>query len=416
MLAFYSLQLRDMWNGFKKESPAFKWLCIYLLFEYIRPQTLYPAIDILPYTQIALVLSVFYAINDRCIKFVFGSGGGVLIAYYVLVLITSALAFNPSTAFSKLDIITNWLIFYFLVVSVVNNEKRFFMFLLVFFLVNFKMSQFGFRSFISRGYSSFGVSGSPGWFKDSGDLGIEMVLFVPLVLGFIYALKGYWGRYMRIFMYMLPVTGVVTIIATTSRGAQLGLVAAAMWILLVNRKLKLVLLLLVAGALVYLILPDRMIAEFESAGDDSTSQARLIFWEFGRQVIENHSLLGVGYYNWIDYCNFMNPDGIAYYKHCLVAHNTYITAGAEIGIIGLMLYLLIILKIFLNNAKTRRHARRGNNKLLLYLSYGMDAGLFGYMVATIFFSVLFYPMLYVHLALSACCYNISRSAEAGASI
>ena len=100
------------------------------------------------------------------------------------------------------------------------------------------MSQHGFFSFASRGfsYTSWGVVGSPGWFRDSGDFGIAMTVFFPLAFAFAFALKDYWGRYKRWFFYFLPITGMVTIVATSSRGAQLGMVAIGIWFLLKSGK------------------------------------------------------------------------------------------------------------------------------------------------------------------------------------
>lgn len=409
LIDFYAIRPKQIWSGLKQESPAFWWLCIYIFFEYVRPQTLYPIIDILPYGQISLLLTCFTAIADKNIKWVKNSGSLLLILFFMIVILSSVLAFKPSISFGKIDIMVNWVILYFLIITIINTEKKFIGFLLVFFLVNFKMSQYGFRSFVTQGYTSFGVSGSPGWFKDSGDLGIQMILFVSLSAAFILALKDYWGRNKKLLMYLMPLTGLITIIATTSRGVQLGIIATGVWFLLKARNgIKGLVGILIIGLLFYALLPERMLNEYSSAGDDRTSQARLALWSFGGEVIRDHPVLGVGYYNWIDYCNFMNPDGIAGKKYCLVAHNTYVTATAEIGITGLIVYVILMLFILILNARTRANAKQRNNKFILYIAHGLDGGVIGFIVATIFFSVLFYPMIYVQLAMTVALYEISK--------
>jgi len=407
---FYAFNIGAIWRGFKQQSAAFWFLCVYVLFEYVRPQTLYPVVDILPWTQIALMMALVMAFLDRNAKWVSNPGNALLMTFFALVLVSCALAFRPATAWAKIDIIINWVVLYFLVITVVNTEKRFFIFLLVFFLVNFKMSQFGFRSFIvSGGYSKFGVSGSPGWFKDSGDLGIQMTIFVPLVAAFILALQSYWGLYKKLFFYLLPFTGLITIIATTSRGAQLGMATAGLWFLVLNRQIKVIVAIAALGLSFYALLPDKMLTEYEGAGTDATSRARLALWGYGMDVMREFPVLGVGYYNWLDYCWFQNPNGIGEdVDHCLVAHNTYVTAVAEIGITGLLLYITIMLFIFVQNARTRANARKVNNKFVLYMAHGLDGGLVGYMVATFFFSVLFYPMVWVQLAMSVALREISN--------
>ena len=284
---YYAVKPKSIWQGLKQESPAFWWLCIYLFLEYIRPASLYPVLDILPWTQIALLMVCVTALNDKSIKWVSSTGNPLLIVFLFIVLLSSVFAFRPSVSWDKIDIPILWVVVYFLVITIVNTEKRFFVFVLLFLLVNFKMSQHGFFSFPQSGfsYTSWGVTGSPGWFRDSGDFGIAMTVFFPLAFAFALALKEYWGRYKKWFFYFLPLTGVVTIIATSSRGAQLGMLAIGVWFLIKSAKgIKYMLGILIVGWVIYAMLPERMLAEYESAGDDKTSQARLEHWEFGMEV------------------------------------------------------------------------------------------------------------------------------------
>jgi O-antigen ligase len=406
---FYAIRPLQIWNGLKQESAAFWWLCACIFFEYVRPQALYPAIDVLPYGQIALLFACITAIADKNIKWVKNPGNILFVVFFIIVLISSALAFKPSISFGKIDIIVNWVILYFLIITIINSEQKLIGFLLLFFLVNFKMSQFGFRSFVTKGYSSFGVSGAPGWFRDSGDLGIQMIIFTSLAAVFVLALKKYWGRYKTLLFYMLPVTALVTIVATTSRGAQLGMVATGLWFLLKNpRGIKVIVSIVVVGALLYSILPEKMLDEYRSAGEDRTSETRLALWSAGVDIVRDNPIIGVGYYNWQDYCNFANPEGVGYKDYCLVAHNTYVTGAAELGILGVSFYVVLMLFILVLNARTRKNARKNENVLIANLAHGLDGGIVGYAVATIFYTTLFYPMLYVQLALTVALNEISK--------
>ena len=81
-----------------------------------------------------------------------------------------------------------------------------------------------------------------------------------------------------------------------------------------------------------------MFEEFNSAGEDSTSKLRLRHWRFGIDATLDHPVLGIGYENWISYCNFMNPYGLGVRKGCQIAHNTYISAATEIGLTGLVFF------------------------------------------------------------------------------
>ncbi len=415
---YYAIKPKAIWRGLKQENPAFWWLCIYLFLEYIRPASLYPVIDILPWTQIALLMVCITAFSDKTIKWVRSTGNFLIILFFVIVLISSVFAFQPISSWVAIVIPINWVILYFLIITVVNTEKRFFVFVLLFLLLNFKMSQFGFFTFVRRGfsYTGWGVSGSPGWWRDSGDFGIAMTVFFPLAIAFALALKDYWGRYKRWFFYFLPITGMVTIVATSSRGAQLGMVAIGVWFLLKSRKgLKAMIGIIIAGLAIYAILPEGMFEEYHRAGQDPTSIDRLAHWEFGMDVVRDKPILGVGYHNWLDYCNFMNPNGLGWGMRpvCRLPHNTYIETAAELGIPGLFVYVWIALFMFRLNACTRINAKKSQNTLVQYLAHGLDGGLVGYLVSTFFFSELFFPDFWVQFAMIVALHESSKKLISG---
>ena len=406
---YYSVNVRSIWDGFKQEGAAFKWLCVYFFLEYVRPQGVYPVLDILPWGQLSLLATCIAAISDPTIKWVKNTGNSLLVVYFIVVLLSAIFAFKPSLAFAKADIIINWLILYFLMITIITTEKRLIVFLLVFFVANFKMSLFGFRSFLAHGYSSWGVAGSPGWFKDAGDLGIEMTIFVALSMGFVMAVKGHLSKIKRYFFYFLPVTGVVTIIATSSRGAMLGIAAAGFWFLAKSRLgIKAIAGALVVGGLIYVVLPPEMFVEFDNVGEDATSVTRLALWSFGMEIMRDHPVFGIGYSNWVSYCWYMNPNGVDNLGLCSIQHNTMVQAVSETGITGFILYVSNILFVFITNARTRKNASRIDNKFILYTAHGLDGGLIAYLVSSFFFSVLFYPMFWVQLAMTVVLSEISK--------
>ena len=288
---YYSINIRSIWNGLKCESAAFWWLCIYVFFEYVRPQSIYPSIDFIPWAQVTLLFAFVTAYFDKGLQWVSNRENTYLLLFYVIILLSSVFAFKPSVSWANVNVAINWILIYFLIITVVNTEKRFFIFLLLLLLVNFKMSQFGFRSFAGRGFSfaSWGVKGAPGWFSNSGEFGIQMTIFVPLSIAFIVALKQYWGRLKRWFFYLFPITGLVTIAATSSRGAQLAIVGVGIWFILKSRlRFKAMLWILILGSLVYMVLPPEQLERFTTMGEDNTSASRLNFWAVGMDVIADN--------------------------------------------------------------------------------------------------------------------------------
>ena len=163
---------------------------------------------------------------------------------------------------------------------------------------------------------------------------------------------------------------------------------------------------LLAAWLLYTYLPEEMINEYLVAGGDSTSLKRLALWDFGMDVARDNPILGVGYENYLDYCNF--KDLLGPITHCMVPHNAYVSVVAETGYVGLVLYILLALFIFIENASTRRKAKQLDNKFFLYTATGFDAGLVAYLVSSVFYSVNWYPFLWVQLAMTVALHEISK--------
>lgn len=408
---FYGLNPGALWGAFKQEGLAVWALCFYLAFEYVRPDIIYPALGFLPWAKLALILALIGAFNDKTVGWVKSGSTPLLLLFFFIVMLSGIYSFMPAESLKYLNIPINWILLYFLVITIINSEKRFFFFLLVFFIANFKMSQFGFRSFISRGFTFtfWGVSGSPGWFENGGDLALQMTIFVPLAMVFVYYLRQYWTPLKKWVLYLLPITGLTTLVAASSRGALLAFACICGWYLLKTRLgFKAIAGILVLGFALYQILPQEMIDKFKHSGEDATSMSRLALWDKGIQEAFDHPMLGVGYENWFEYCWAHNQQGIGRGQWCLDLHNTYVEAAAEVGLIGFSLFVILNLGVFFINAKTRKHALKANNRFIFYMSHGMDAAMIGFIVAGTFVSVLFYPMFWLHLAMAIALCNIAQ--------
>lgn len=408
---YYAVKVGSIWKDLKKENAALWCLCIYVFFEYVRPQSIYPAIDILPWTKIAIIIASIIALMSPSIKWVSNPQNKLLTVLFCIIALSSTYAFHPALSWNKISIVINWALVYFLIITVINTEKRLIIFILLFLLANFKMSQHGFSSFASRGFSfaSYGVTGSPGWFANSGEFGITMTIFVPLSIAFILALKQNWGIYKKLFFYFMPFTGLMTIVATSSRGAQLAIVVVGVWFLMKSRfGLKAIIGVVIIGWGLISYLPEEQMERFSSMGEDETSTQRLEYWEFGLDIMQDHPWLGIGYSNWLEYCWFIYPNGLGYQAKCEMSHNSFVEAGSELGIPGLLIFLIMLTYVFILNAKTRKYAKEANNKLLFYLAHGLDGGLVGYLVSGFFIAAFFYPFFWFQLPMTVALFEITK--------
>ncbi len=399
---FYSMNISALWKGLKQEHISFWFLCFYFLFEYVRPQTLYPMIDILPWAQSFLILTILTSLTNKSIVWVSNPLNKLFILFALIIVLSGIFAINPEASWDLKEAMLGWLIVYFLVINIVNTEKLVILFIVAYMLFNLKMAQHGAISWASRGFSfaSYGLIGSPGWFRNSGEYAIQMIIYGSLAFAFVYALKDYWGKYKKMFLYVVAATGYLAVIGASSRGAQVAMLGIVVWFMLKQKNgFKGLILLGIASVVLYQLLPDEQLQRFSTVGEDATSLQRLAYWEIGFKISNEHPLLGIGYNNWISYLNHLYPEGVGPLNKIELAHNIYIQASAELGYLGLSVFLLMALYSFSLNCKTRQIARDLDNKLFFNLSLGLDAGLIGYLIAGSFVSVFYYPFFWIQIAM-----------------
>ncbi|MDP9203236.1 MAG: O-antigen ligase family protein [Gemmatimonadota bacterium] len=340
--------------------------------------------------------------------FRFGMPEILLAIFTVIVLASSATAFDPSFSFDKLAVFVSWVLIYLLIANIVITEERFLVFMLSFLVYSFKMSNFGTRSWAQDGFvfRSWGTTGAPGWFQNSGEFGIQMCIFLPLIVAFILALGKQWPRWLRWAAWGASGTAITGIVASSSRGAFVGLGAVVIWLLLKSQKRVRGLFIAVAlTGLVYAITPAKLKLRFQAAGTDETSVSRTTMWKQGLEMMRDYPVLGVGYANWPKY-HVIHYGGTA-----LQAHNTFIQAGAELGYSGLVGFLSLIGCTFFINLCTRRLARRlsERGRFIFYMAHGLDGALVGLMASGFFISVLYYPFFWINFSMTVALNRVALS-------
>jgi putative inorganic carbon (hco3(-)) transporter len=134
----------------------------------------------------------------------------------------------------------------------------------------------------------------------------------------------------------------VSCVYTKSRGGNLGFASAVIVSLLLSSKVRSVILkaalagltVLGAAAAIPIILTRSDVSGY--IGGDASASDRLMVWAAAFRMTLDHPLLGVGYGMFAEYVRDYGAD------KKLLAHNTLISVIAETGIIGGILYVLII--------------------------------------------------------------------------
>ena len=87
MSNLYQIKIAEIWDYLKREDALFLLICLYLFFEYVRPQTLYPALDVLPYTRIILMLTLAIAFIKGNLFATKNAANHLLIAFFLIIVV-----------------------------------------------------------------------------------------------------------------------------------------------------------------------------------------------------------------------------------------------------------------------------------------------------------------------------------------
>ncbi len=417
MLNILSLQPRRMWHWFLAQDGAFLAMTAYLFFEYVRPQQIYKSFAIIPFGQITIALSILIFLGKGRWFSVRSGANALLLAYCAVVLASSFAAYDTSASIDKWQLFFSWVVIYFLIINVVRTEEKLAFYLFTWLIWNFYMSQGATRQFAGRGFSfaSWGVKGAPGWFQNSGEFGIEMCIFLPIAWHFYLAARPHLDKWRKAFLIAMPVTAVLGIIGSSSRGSLLGMGSVAAWALLrsKSRFRAGIGVAMLVGA-VYLVLPQQQRERFSESGEDSTSTRRLTYWQRGMEMAAARPVLGVGYANWIRYYTDHYVDRTQEINYSFgfvqLPHNIFVECVAELGYVGLSVFVSLILATFVLNYRSRKLARAGPepSDFIVQVAYGLDGALVGLLASGFFVTVLYYPFFWINLSFTAALNNVAR--------
>ncbi|ARU28265.1 O-antigen ligase [Cellvibrio sp. PSBB006] len=395
---FFAFRIGALWQHFKTEHFSFWMICSYLFFEFVRPQAIFPIIDFLPWAQLLLILSLIGAILDPTVKWTSSPVNKWLIFFLIAIIASIYTAFDP--AFSKrffMDFF-GWFVIYFLIINIINTKERFYIFLLVLLFAAAKIAIGTSKTWALRGFTftGWGLMGPRGYFQNSGELAILMLVLFPLSFFLYTALKDRIKKWERFFLIICWVCPILTILGASSRGAQLALAIQLAFIFRKNLfKPKQLIGILVLCFGLFFLLPEEQKNRFSSAGNDKTSQQRLLYWENGWEMMKEHPFLGVGYFNFIPYYEIHYPQDMLY-PRAELPHNIFIQVGTDTGFIGLFFFIMIIGNCFFTVRKIIR--AKHLEKTWPSIAAGLGYGVLGFVLAGQFVTVTYYPFLWISLA------------------
>jgi putative inorganic carbon (HCO3(-)) transporter len=372
----------------------------FILLYYLRPQVIIPGLDIIPWLQITILSGFLVMMGKNRLQF---TGTHFLVLLFATLAVLSAMnSLYPDISSRSITTPFIFALEVLFLSNCVKNVKQLQLLLIVFFLCIFKMSFFGARVWVSRGFgfAGWGIQGPTGFFENSGEFSLLMaicaVMSIPLILYMKSKTKLYW---------LLPITGVMTVIGASSRGGQLALLVGLIYLLLAYRKIGFKNLVYVAVfvSIAWALFPEEQKARFETAGSDETSSSRLGYWEAGIDMAKQHPLLGVGLNAFPEHyhIHYKVKDGTFLSNRREVAHNSLVQVASTLGIPALILYIWFHFSVFSNRSMLGKHQDPGPDlKFLDSFRVSLNVALLTYFVGAIFMSITFYPYIYFLLALA----------------
>jgi len=274
--------------------------------------------------------------------------GKFFILLTLLVLLNSLLMGQGFVLTKPVQSFISFPIFFFVTLSIVTTVSRVRFAAWAIVLCMFIASQYSLREYLyyTRVYGPGHQAHST--FLDANYYGLSVLIAIPLAY---YLYKTCADKIFRLMFAFILVLLPLTLILSLSRGAVVGFAGVILTSLLISRKKAKAFILLSFIMLVGLFFaPDTLWKRFEGTkifnsdedvnlqGAAASSQFRWFILSSGFRMIEDSPLVGIGLGNFKALSVVYEPR----LTKRFIAHNTYLSIAAELGLPALLFFLAII--------------------------------------------------------------------------
>lgn len=299
------------------------------------------------------------------------------------------------------------IVLFVLITGVMHNRHRLHQSILVICIsLGFLMVKEGLIFLLTAGGHQISGTGSLG---DNNGVALALLMAIPMVL---YCAKYTAEHWVRVGMYVTACLGVVTVVATYSRGGFVGLLAMGLMLLKNSKyKVRAILALAVLGVIIYASLPEDYIdriSTIRQASSDGSFEIRLLSWKINYMLALDHPFLGVGPYGSLIWENWTSELGKAVtwlfpsplIMKTFVAHSIYFQVLGDTGFIGLFIFLALLGTALLKTVQTQRIAKRDPTlEWAGDLARATQISLVVYLVAGAALSLVYFELIYIVLAI-----------------
>ncbi|HEY7181459.1 MAG TPA: O-antigen ligase family protein [Blastocatellia bacterium] len=377
---------------------AFSLLYLFTLLLYARPNDLIPAMGEFPLAKIVAIIAPLayiyarYSLGKPIINWTI-EVKMVIVMLFLAVLFTPIAASPGDSAAALSDVFIKTVIIFILIIGLVNTRERLqAMIKLTTFcgtwLAVFAIKNYATGNLTMKGDRIEGLVG--GMFGNPNDLAAAFNLLIPLAVAL--ALMNAGGARLLYAACALLMSGGTLV--TFSRAGFITLAAVSgvmLWKFGRGSRSSVAIATLIAAVLLFSVFSgayrSRLSTILDPDADESGSaQQRIELLKRGLSLSLGHPIIGLGIGNFHIYSISE-----------MVAHNGYLETSAELGTIGLLAYLVVILAplVGLNRIEMQTiKSRAGGDLDAKYLSVGLQAALIAYAINSFFLSIQYLWYLY----------------------
>ena len=399
-------------NTYRKQSMfPFYLVLFYLFLEYGRPQMLLPVIR---YIHLPLITIVFLGILLFLKGKLYFKDKQTILFLLILseMVIHGPLAVNNYWAFQVFYAMVSTLIGYLAIISFIDSDIKYdnlikfwiviFIFLAVFGYFNAKLE------IAKRFRTNIGVGGFLG---DANDFSMALNMILPFTLFGLFTARKAIGK---VYYIILICLFVFIIVITESRGGFVGLASVLLYCWIRSNK-KIILAFIMSILVIFAIstAPPTYWDEVRSIQTENTEvnkygtgAQRIYAWKIGWRIFLDNPIIGVGQgnYPW-RVGETEDAMGVQWQTRSLAgraAHSLYFTLLPELGIVGVILFLLMIVYSIRDLNYIKKISRSVNKnifpeeaKKLYYLALALEGSLIGFLTSSTFISTLYYPNFWI---------------------
>jgi putative inorganic carbon (HCO3(-)) transporter len=324
------------------------------------------------------------------------------------VMLSATMSTNPSASWELFaDVFIKLLVMFGLVVHLVDTKQKAAKFYLSLAMCTVALALLAIQVRVSGLATIDGNrAGLVGLLGDPNDLALVLIIYVPFFTELVLGTRGL-RRLPWVILLTILVAG---IFATVSRGGALGLMAALAFTCYDRGRLRTRLLVapalvaLVAGMLLLAGVNDRTSGGLVVGRLDESAQGRLEMWQSGVRMTVNNPIFGVGFGQF--------PQNYQTYARNPVqweprdAHNSFIKAAAETGLVGFIPFMALVFLTFRFGHRIRKLDSPEDSPVERAVGRSMFASMLGFCVAAFFLSQCWSWFMFILFAQAAAIHRI----------